>query len=38
VTVEVEGIKDGKDLVEKLTRAKLEELCMDLFKKTLIPV
>ena len=38
VTVEVENIKDGKDLQERLTRAKFEELCMDLFKKTLVPV
>jgi heat shock protein 5 len=38
VTVEVENIKNGQDLSERLTRAKLEELCMDLFKKTLIPV
>ena len=38
VTVEVEDIKSGKDLREKLTRAKFEELNMDLFKKTLIPV
>lgn len=38
VTVEVENIKNGEDLSEKLTRAKFEELCLDLFKKTLIPV
>merc|ERR1711865_1041935 len=29
---------DGQDLVETLTRAKFEELCMDLFKNTIKPV
>ncbi|KAJ1494566.1 putative heat shock protein, partial [Baffinella frigidus] len=38
VTVEVEGIKNGKDLSERLSRAKFEELNLDLFKKTLTPV
>jgi molecular chaperone DnaK (HSP70) len=38
VTVEVEDIKNGKDLRERLTRAKFEELNLDLFKKTLVPV
>merc|ERR1712167_463259 len=30
--VEIENLMDGQDLVETLTRAKFEELCMDLFK------
>lgn len=37
-TVELPDFKGGKDFNEKLTRAKFEELCMDLFKKTLLPV
>jgi len=36
--IEIEGFFDGADLSETLTRAKFEELCMDLFKKTLTPV
>jgi endoplasmic reticulum chaperone BiP len=36
--VEVENLLDGKDLSETLTRAKFEELNMELFKKTLKPV
>jgi len=38
VKVEVEGIAEGEDLSETLTRARFEELNMDLFKKTLKPV
>ena len=38
VTVEVEDFWEGKKFEEKLTRAKFEELCVDLFKKTLGPV
>jgi len=37
-TVEIENFHDGQDLVQTLTRAKFEELNMDLFKKTLGPV
>ena len=37
-TVEIADFKGGKDFNEKLTRAKFEELCLDLFKKTLLPV
>ena len=37
-TVEITDFKGGKDFTEKLTRAKFEELCLDLFKKTLQPV
>jgi len=36
--IEIEGFFDGADLSETITRAKFEELCMDLFKKTLVPV
>ena len=32
------GLYDGIDFSEKLTRAKFEELNMDMFKKTMIPV
>ena len=37
-TVELEALKDGVDLRETLSRARFEELNMDLFKKTMIPV
>ncbi|OJD10112.1 chaperone DnaK [Emergomyces pasteurianus Ep9510] len=36
--IEIEAFHDGKDFSETLTRAKFEELNMDLFKKTLHPV
>jgi len=36
--VEIDNLYDGEDFVETLTRARFEELNMDLFKKTLIPV
>mmetsp|Transcript_14350 Transcript_14350/g.28325 ORF Transcript_14350/g.28325 Transcript_14350/m.28325 type:complete len:662 (-) Transcript_14350:252-2237(-) len=36
--IEIESFFDGADLSETITRAKFEELCMDLFKKTLGPV
>jgi len=36
--VEVDNIADGIDFSEKITRAKFEELNMDLFKGTLEPV
>jgi heat shock protein 5 len=38
VKVTIEGIMDGIDLSETITRARFEELCGDLFKKTLEPV
>merc|ERR1712087_846397 len=38
VRVEIEGLYDGQDFSETLTRARFEELCIDLFKKTLTPV
>merc|ERR1712138_181734 len=36
--VEIEALFDGIDFSETLTRARFEELCIDLFKKTLGPV
>uniref|UniRef100_X5CQI5 70-kD heat shock protein n=1 Tax=Tisochrysis lutea TaxID=1321669 RepID=X5CQI5_9EUKA len=38
VRVEIEGLYEGQDFSETLTRARFEELCIDLFKKTLTPV
>ncbi|CAJ0941316.1 unnamed protein product, partial [Mesorhabditis belari] len=38
VKVEVESLLDGEDFSETLTRAKFEELNMDLFRATLKPV
>jgi len=38
VKVTIEGIVDGIDFDETITRARFEELCADLFKKTLKPV
>ncbi|KAK9470425.1 heat shock protein 70 family [Dipodascopsis tothii] len=38
VRVEIEAFHDGVDFSETLTRAKFEELNLDLFKKTLKPV
>ncbi|KAI0981215.1 hypothetical protein GJ496_009656 [Pomphorhynchus laevis] len=36
--IEVVSIQDGYDLSLKITRAKFEDLCADLFKQTLVPV
>jgi len=36
--VEIESFYDGEDFSEPLTRAKFEELNMDLFRSTMIPV
>ena len=38
VKIFIEGLIDGIDFDETLTRAKFEELCNDLFKNTLKPV
>lgn len=38
VSIEIESFFDGQDLKERLTRAKFEDLNMDLFKKTIKPV
>ena len=37
-TIELEALKDGVDLRETISRARFEELCLDLFKKTMAPV
>lgn len=36
--IEIEDLADGQDFSETLSRAKFEELNMDLFKKTMKPV
>merc|ERR1711968_241323 len=36
--LEIEGFFEGEDFSETLTRARFEELCMDLFRSTLKPV
>lgn len=36
--ITIENILDGEDFEETITRARFEELCNDLFKKTLVPV
>ncbi|KIY44930.1 heat shock protein 70 [Fistulina hepatica ATCC 64428] len=38
VKIEIEAFEDGNDFSETLTRAKFEELNMDLFRKTMRPV
>ena len=38
VRVEIEALVDGIDLSEPLTRARFEELNIDLFRKTMKPV
>jgi heat shock protein 5 len=38
VKIVIEGIMDGVDFQETITRAKFEELCNELFKKTIKPV
>jgi len=38
VRIEVESLFEGEDFSETLTRAKFEELNMDLFRSTLKPV
>ena len=35
--IEIEAFYEGKDLSETLTRAKFEDLCLDLFKSTISP-
>eukprot|EP00320_Phaeocystis_rex_P009020 CAMPEP_0119071214 /NCGR_PEP_ID=MMETSP1178-20130426/48514_1 /TAXON_ID=33656 /ORGANISM="unid sp, Strain CCMP2000" /LENGTH=702 /DNA_ID=CAMNT_0007053121 /DNA_START=8 /DNA_END=2116 /DNA_ORIENTATION=- len=37
-TIELEALKDGVDLRESISRARFEELNMDLFRKTMEPV
>jgi len=38
VKVEIENFIDGRDFEQTVTRAKFEDLCGDLFKKTISPV
>jgi len=38
VNIEIEDFWEGKPFSEKLTRAKFEDLCLDLFKKTIPPL
>lgn len=38
VKISIENLLDGIDFSETITRARFEELCNDLFKKTLQPV
>jgi heat shock protein 5 len=38
VKIAIENVLDGEDFSETITRARFEELCADLFKKTLAPV
>ena len=37
-SIEVEALFEGIDFFTQITRAKFEDLCMDLFRKTLEPV
>ncbi|KAG0412486.1 hypothetical protein HPB47_010377 [Ixodes persulcatus] len=37
-TIEVDALFEGIDFYSKITRARFEELCMDLFRSTLEPV
>ena len=37
-TIEVDALFDGVDFATRITRAKFEELCMDLFRSTIDPV
>jgi len=37
-TVEIDSFFEGIDFFSQLTRARLEELCMDLFRDTMLPV
>jgi len=37
-TIEIDSLYEGQDYYTKITRAKFEDLCMDLFKSTLDPL
>jgi len=37
-TIEIDALCDGIDFTTSITRARFEELCMDLFKRTMEPV
>ncbi len=36
--ISIENLHDGEDFEDTITRARFEQLCMDLFKKTIRPV
>ena len=37
-SIEIDSLADGKDFFSSITRARFEELCMDLFRATMDPV
>lgn len=37
-SIEIDAVYEGIDFYTKITRARFEEMCMDLFRSTLIPV
>jgi heat shock protein 1/8 len=37
-SIEIDSLFEGQDFYTKITRAKFEDLCMDLFRKTIEPV
>ena len=37
-SLEIDALHDGIDFYSKISRARFEELCMDLFRSTLAPV
>ena len=37
-TIEIDGLFDGEDFMTSVTRARFEEMCADLFKRTMEPV
>lgn len=37
-SIEIEALFEGQDFFTQITRAKFEDLCMDLFRKTIEPV
>ncbi len=37
-TIEIDSLFEGQDFYSNLTRARFEELCMDLFRKCMDPV
>lgn len=37
-SLEIDALHEGVDFYSKITRARFEELCMDLFRSTLLPV
>ena len=37
-SIEIDSLADGKDFFSSITRARFEELCMDLFRGTMDPV